>query len=269
MDGSGTMASARRAVDAAARRFVHDLEVAQPSVRVGVVEFNSVAKTLCQLTNPQWAGACIDRLGSAGGTRIDLGIVEGVKVLLQGLRDSAPRETIRQSLVVVSDGQNNAGCPPVLQAARQAKGLGAGVWTLCTGSGCDVACMRDAASSPLQALVAATAVEYPPAFDTIRHQMGISPFFGTRAYVSLDPAFELVAGSAVPAELTVLADGSLEWRPPSVVGEAELAFRVVARQGGRHSVATRAEAEMRTYHSSDSMLMVVPAPEFVTVIGGP
>jgi len=104
-------------------------------------------------------------VGANGGTRIDMGILEGMKVLRQG---RGGEKDITEVMVVLSDGGNNAGCEPVLQAARQARAQGVLMISICVGSGCDAQCMRQVASSPRYYFEAESASALRTVFQQIR-----------------------------------------------------------------------------------------------------
>jgi hypothetical protein len=71
-----------------------------------------------------------------------------MKILMRGRKGASQDVEINEVMVVLSDGGNNAGCPPVLQAANAAKGQGILLITICVGADCDAALMRQVASSP-------------------------------------------------------------------------------------------------------------------------
>ncbi|MCB0215566.1 MAG: VWA domain-containing protein, partial [Chloroflexi bacterium] len=149
LDASGSwLGQPIQAQKDAARELVRRLDLpGNPSTRVGVAMFNSSARTLCQLTNEVGRVlACVGKFGAGGGTAIDRGIIEGLRVLRYG-RSVPSGERITEILVVLTDGQNNAGCDSVERAALQAKNQDVLMITVCVGPDCDAACMRAAASS--------------------------------------------------------------------------------------------------------------------------
>jgi Mg-chelatase subunit ChlD len=151
LDSSGSMAGEKNAqLKKAVKTMIKGLDLpGHPQIEMGIVKFASVANTLCQLTNDGGRlGSCANKVDANGGTAIDAGIKEGLKVLTRGRPRGADDGAIREVMVVLSDGGNNAGCGPVLQAAGQAKGQKVLLMTVCVGSDCDAACMRQAASSP-------------------------------------------------------------------------------------------------------------------------
>lgn len=173
LDGSGSMqGTPTQQMKQAASRLIRSLDMENyPSTKVGVVEFNSNARTLCRLTNnTNQAIGCVNRVSAAGGTRIDAGIQEGMRVMSQG-RQGLNKDEITEVMVVLSDGGNNAGCDPVLQAARQARGQGILMIAICVGPGCDEACMRQVASSPRYYFKAENAGALQGIFEQIRDRL--------------------------------------------------------------------------------------------------
>jgi Mg-chelatase subunit ChlD len=147
MDASGSMAGQPTAeMKKGAKDMIRLLEMLDhPSTKVGIVQFNTVARTLCQLTNdPGRAGSCVNKIGASGGTAIDAGIRDGLKVLLKE-RASLPHKH-QEIMVVLSDGLNNADCPPVLAAADVVKADNIRLFSICAGPGCDRVCMKQVAT---------------------------------------------------------------------------------------------------------------------------
>jgi len=147
LDGSGSMVGgAGRAMKLAATDLVRMLGLpTHPQRLVGVVEFRDEARTLASLTNDRGKvlGA-INQVGTSGDTRIDLGILEGLRNLTNGGGD-VPADA-RQVLVVFANGANTAGCAPVLSAAQLAKDKGVIVAAVCLWDDCDIQCLKQAAS---------------------------------------------------------------------------------------------------------------------------
>jgi Mg-chelatase subunit ChlD len=149
LDASGSMAGQKNAdLKKAIKNMIRDLRLEDfPQIQMGIVKFNTAATTLCQLTNDSGRlSACANKVDANGGTAIDRGIIEGLRVLTRG-RPRGGGE-VREIMVVLSDGGNNLGCSPVLQAASSAKGQGVLIMAVCVGNDCDAACMRQVASSP-------------------------------------------------------------------------------------------------------------------------
>jgi Mg-chelatase subunit ChlD len=149
LDASGSMeGQPTRQMKNAVTNVIEDLDLANnPTTKVGVVQFNDKAQTLCQLTNnTNRLRGCVNQVAADGGTAIDAGVTEGLKVLYRGRSEVEDKASLQEVMVVVSDGENNNRCGPVLDAARQAKAT-ALVATVCVGAACDAQCMRQAATS--------------------------------------------------------------------------------------------------------------------------
>jgi Mg-chelatase subunit ChlD len=150
MDSSGSMAGEKNAsLKRAVKQLIRDLKLNDyPQIQVAVIKFSGAATTLCKLTNDEGRLiSCANRIDANGGTAIDAGIRTGMRELVAGRPRGSGAGAIREVMVVLSDGQNNAGCQPVMQAAGQAKSQGILMMTVCVGSDCDASCMRQAASS--------------------------------------------------------------------------------------------------------------------------
>ena len=148
LDASGSMTGdPDRAMKAAAREMVTVLDLpAHPSTRVAVIEFNQLSSTICPFSNDPIATiACIDSIRIGGGTAIDRGLQQAAAELAIGAATRAPGS--REIVVLLSDGENNGGCPPVIARADRLKAAGVRIFTICLGTGCDSACMRRVASS--------------------------------------------------------------------------------------------------------------------------
>jgi uncharacterized protein YegL len=221
LDSSGSMAGQASAdMKDAAVAFVRDLELeSHPNRMAGVVEYHSVARTRCMLTSQTTRVlGCIRGVGSAGGSRIDLGIQEGLKVLMRGRSGVAYRESLREVMIVLSDGDNNAGCPPVLAAAASATDQGILVITACLGPLCNSSCLRSAATSPRHYFEAANSGAMGDIFDRIGKTItGLSLRRVTIREV-LPPNMEYVPDSAAPPAMVNPADRSLTWEETHIAG---------------------------------------------------
>jgi Mg-chelatase subunit ChlD len=149
LDASGSMTGTpRAALIAGASRFVRDLDLpGNPGIRLGVVDFNDVARQLSPLTNDE--GQVLDaiaQVGATGQTRIDLALLEALRVLRMG-RGGA--NDILETLVLLTDGGNNAGCDAVRVAAAQVRGQGTLLLAIGLGADRDEACLRQVVGGPL------------------------------------------------------------------------------------------------------------------------
>jgi uncharacterized protein YegL len=168
-----------------------------------IVSFNSAARTLCVLT-PDFGRlrACVDELGpAAGGTSIDSGLSEGHVQL----KDGRPWD-FGEDLVLFSDGANNTGCAPVLQAADAIKVEDIVLHTVCFGAGCDAACLRQAASSPSHFFQIDQAGVLPDALGGIADDI-----LSRRGVERVDLSLTLPAHlRLVPGSFTIAPDASAE-----------------------------------------------------------
>lgn len=142
-DTSGSMADAAATFKAVLHALVARLPLgSDPSMKVGLVAYNSAAKLLTGLSGDRGVvDAAIDELGAAGGTCIDCGLRLG----RTALSDGRPAPGV-EDVIVFSDGENSSGCAPAVGVANQLKGDGITVHSVCLVNGCDTACMQAIAS---------------------------------------------------------------------------------------------------------------------------
>mgnify|MGYP003383119762 CR=1 FL=1 len=107
----------------AVKAMIRSLKLADnPSTQVGIVAFQSSARTLCKLMNDEGRLlSCAGKLAAHGGTAIDRGIIQGLKDLADGRRGLDPNVEPNEVMIVVTNSMNGAGCDPVKSAARRAK----------------------------------------------------------------------------------------------------------------------------------------------------
>ena len=151
LDASGSMAGGPTYnMKVGAKRLIQELDLENnPNIKIDVVQFNSAARIMCELTNHAGrAASCTNKIGASGGSAIDKGIKEGLKVLVKG-RSDAPGRIPREVMLVLSDGVNNDGCPKVLKEAELVKRDGVQIFTVCLGGDCERDCLRQVASSAL------------------------------------------------------------------------------------------------------------------------
>jgi Ca-activated chloride channel family protein len=171
LDESGSMQGEPiNLLKSAVKTIIRGLNLADnPTTLVGIVAFQSVARTLCMLTNDEDPLlSCAGRLNANGGTAIDRGINEGLKVLSAGRSGQGAEVAPYEVMLVVSGSQNDAGCDSVKSAARRAKGQGVQVITVCVGGGCDAQCMRECASSARYFFEVDSAAQLVNIFDKLR-----------------------------------------------------------------------------------------------------
>ena len=152
LDASSSMTSnvadSRTSRLEAARTVVTDFVNSLAGDRVGLVIFQARALTLSPLTND--LAAIRARVGTINpgllndGTAIGLGLSEAVSLI----KDSPAKSRV---IVLLTDGENNAGTITPLQAARVAQTLGIRVYTIgflgSSGGGVDSAMLRAMAES--------------------------------------------------------------------------------------------------------------------------
>jgi Mg-chelatase subunit ChlD len=273
LDGSGGMAGTpREQVVAGARALVRGLELAaHPNAQVGVVAFNSAATTLAPLTNSEdELLAAIERLGATDGSRIDTGIIEGLRVLRLG-RAAEPGSEV---LMLLSNGHSDAGCTPALLAADQVKAQGVLVWTLAVGADADEDCMAAIATSRRYAF--STRVEYSLQRTGLMEMRDRT--LGVRSLAIeglLSEDVEYVADSAVPALARVPADDSAyRWQVDTVPADGvthtmrvrplrdgvttprEMTVALTDRRGGIRTV----EVDVPTADPTATSTAVIPTP---------
>ena len=240
LDASGSMAGEPTAeMKKAARQLVKSLDMRNnPATKIGVVAFAGSATILCQLTdNASRASGCVGKVGASGGTSISAGILAGIRVLVTGRRAlEVDAESIREVMVVLSDGADNAGCGPVQRAAGQASAQGILVISVCVGSGCDVQCMRSIATSPRYYFEARSASQLAGVFEQIRK--GIQNIILKQMTVTdnLPPNMALVPDSAQPPPNTISDNlDQLVWQQSHVPKEGlTFTFKVRPLEVGYH-----------------------------------
>jgi hypothetical protein len=252
-------------IERAAEHFVRAMGFRHGSASaVGVVEYNGRARTLCGLTNSQdQAVSCIRRRILDTGSRPDLGLREAGRLLAQGRRRSS--ETPRAVVVLISTRPCDVGCDPLLMAANQVKGTGAGLFTVCTGPNCDAACLNGAASSPRH--YGASPFDGLGAhLDTVRTEVQRASFGALDVSLTLDPAFTYVPGSAVPPAVT--APPELRWTAVAPLAVTEFSFAVTPNRPGSHRVDLTGAALFAPHGSvSDRPVLEVLRSARLLVVG--
>ena len=268
LDGSGSMAGAKSPqMKQAAAQLIRGLDMpTYPSTMVGVVEFNTQARRLCSLTSEEnRAISCVNRVGANGGSRMDLAIMEGLRVLSlhrQGLN----RDELTEVMVVLSDGGNNAGCAPVLSAVQSARGQGVLVIAVCVGDDCDETCMRQVASSPRYFFKAENAGQLVSVIQRIRDSaLGIS-LRKLTVHDALPEWMEFVPDSADPPQTSPVApDRWLEWEETYVSADGvTYTFEVKPLKTGYMPTNTEATGDLID-HKARSRSWVFQVP-WVTVL---
>ena len=267
-DRSGSMAGEpiTRLLEGA-RLMLDRLEtIAADDFAAAIVRFNNVSDLLCDLTGDFGKlRGCVDRIAPAeGGTNIAFGLQEGHRAMKKDGSWIGGKD-----LVVFTDGANNAGCDPVLVAARDVKADGVVLHAVCLGGGCDAMCMQMAASSPRHFFNVPLNADLPQVLDSIAQDLlarrGVE-------VVNLDltvPAhLRLVPGSFSVAPDTV-DDSGAHWRLPRLpYGGLKLTFAVEAVAGGSGALGLSSNLpmlQMSTLNGQTSSkpvdVPVTPTPE--------
>jgi Mg-chelatase subunit ChlD len=249
LDASGSMAGEPQAVlrDVAGDWIATSVPDANPTLRVGVVEFNNEARTLCALTTDvRKLHGCLRRLRAQGGTDIAAGIDEGLRLLRAGRAASPDLPAPREVLVFLTDGENNAGCGPVAEASTRAAAEDVRRLGVCLGTSCDSMCLRSASSSPREFFEAR-------GVDRVRVAR---VFEGLGSVFRVDVPFSMIVTATVAAEFRLVPDDfawatgqissdarSIEWRfdQPPLEGVG-VRWRVRSTQAGYHGTGAGAAA---------------------------
>lgn len=267
LDASGSMAGQKNAdLKNAVKRMVRELNLDErPLIQMGIVEFNNIAKTLCQLTNDSGRlNSCANKVSANGGTSIDQGIREGLKVLSRG-RPRGGGSDVREIMVVLSDGGNNAGCQPVIQAANQAKGQKVLIMSVCVGSDCDAACMRQVASSNRYFFQVNDSGAIVQAFIRIAEEVLNINLKRMTVTDILPPNMQLVADSVDPAPDKGDPASGLTWVTSYVPKDGiTITFRVRPLETGYHPTNVQAVGQL-VDNQNRSRDFTFPLP-FVTVL---
>ena len=202
--GRGEPTSKLVAAKVAIDEFVRDLE----GDRVGLVTFQATALLMSPLTLDRVALArqvwSVEPGLVTDGTAIGLGLSEAVNLL----RDSPARSRVA---VLLTDGENNAGDVPPLQAARIAEALGVRVYTIgfhgaARSAGVvDVRLLQQIASSTGGAYFDASSPdELERAYESVRTLE--RSLIGERRFTEFE---ELAPRLAIAAILVLLAEAGL------------------------------------------------------------
>lgn len=205
LDGSRSMAGEpTEALKREMHQLVDRLDLANnPATSVAVVEIHQPSKRLCALTNdPTEVHACIDRLAADGGSDIAGAVGIGIETLRAGRASENERDTIREVLIVVTDGGNSEGCGPLQAIAGQAKDQGILVMSACATSGCDTLCTRLIATSPRYFFDIIQFEQLGAFIEAFRKQFQNTIVKYVTLTETLGSAFELVEGSVLPEPCT-------------------------------------------------------------------
>lgn len=245
LDASGTMQGERgKQLRASAEELIHGLLLsANPTTQVGVVSFQSLATTLCKLTNDErLVVGCVRKLGGSGGSAIDRGILEGLKVLLMG-RPAPDALQPLDVLVLVTDGDNGTGCGPMQNAALQAKAAGVQLLVACIGRACDNACLRDCASNSGQVYRLDGPGQLAGRLAAPLAALTGLPLRHLTIVETLAPGMALIPDSTAPPAQVSADRRTITWTLalPNPAG-IEVGYRLKPEQAGHHAVSEGAVA---------------------------
>jgi Mg-chelatase subunit ChlD len=255
LDGTDSMAGApAEQVKEAAQELLLQLDLpGNVNVQVGVVRVGSMATTLCVLgRDVETLKACIDRYETGGDTGIDVGIREGMRVLLAGRREAREQSFINEVMVLMSDGRNTLGCSPVQDAGRQAKSQGIILATACASDACDSQCQRDVASSARYAFATPDVAALMVLFDRILKDSALPRrLFRSATFVHSLPAdMTYVVGSAQPAATFDSVGNSVTWNYSDLPqGGITMSLRLRSGQAGVQPVGRESAAHLVDYRN--------------------
>jgi uncharacterized protein YegL len=171
LDTSSSMTGDKlAAAKSASRAFVEVLRL--PDDQAAIIGFNKTAITAVQLTGDRARLLrAIDGLSITPGTVIDAGL----KAATAELTSPRVRPGHGRVLVLMTDGQNNAGRDPVLAAARAASGAGITIYTVAFGTDADRTLMRQVAGVSSRAYLALGAEDLRRIYSQIAGQIGCDP----------------------------------------------------------------------------------------------
>ena len=236
-----------------------------PTTKIGIVAFQSTARTLCKLMNDEGRLlSCAGKLTANGGTQIDRGIIEALKVLADGRKGLGDDVEPNEVMIVVSDGQNNTGCDSVKSAARRARGQGVLVITVCVGGGCDAQCMRECASSARYFFEVDNAGQLVNIFDKLRDTVTQVTLRRLTVVDTIPANMELIDDSDDPPAEVSSDKKTLKWEFQSVAKDGVvLTFKLRPLEVGYHPTNTEAVAEFTdNQNKSGQSIFRVP---YVTV----
>ncbi len=271
LDGSSSMAgNPTRQMKDAALVMVDRFKLADnPSIQIGVVEINLPPLLRCPPSSDTNAvKACIRQVGASGGTDIAGAIDLGREALEDSRNAMADQRGLQQAIVIVTDGANNAGCSPVLTAAREAKSQGIINIAVAVGNAADTQCLRQAASSARYFYMADDPGALIAVFERIRRDLLDIKLRQILVNDTLPANMAYVPDSAEPpADLDAFSK-QLTWDFRYVPRDGiTMTFKVRPLEAGQHPTNAGATAAIRDMRD-DTGLAVFPTP-MVMVIGDP
>ena len=230
----------------AVKAMIRSLKLADnPSTQVGIVAFQSSARTLCKLMNDEGRLlSCAGKLAAHGGTAIDRGIIQGLKDLADGRRGLDPNVEPNEVMIVVTNSMNGAGCDPVKSAARRAKGQGVLVVTVGIGANVDMQCLKECASSSRYAFDLIDPTQIPSVFDKLIATLPETALLRLTVRETIATGMAYVDDSAIPGADVSGDRMTLEWAVRGVPREGvTLSYRIRPLAAGHHAVSLGASAE--------------------------
>lgn len=210
LDRSGSMGgAAMTSLKNAANSFVNTMDSNDGSLdgnittsRVGMVSFSSTATLGQALTNDANAvHTAINALVASGTTAIGDGVNLGATQLSGG--------TAKDVMIVMTDGQNNAGANP-LTAASAAKAAGVELFTIGLGSSVNAAQLQAMATDPAHYYQAPTPDQLEGIFQQIATGVAGPAATGLTYSVQAAPGFAITSSSATKGTVSNTA-GTLDW----------------------------------------------------------
>ena len=248
LDGSAAMAGGpEKQLRQTAERIIQYLELPDnPTALVGIVDFNSRARTLCRLGNDEAdLLRCVNKVGAYGGSAIDRGITEGLKVITAGRRGLSPWVQPSEVMILISDGANDRGCDVVKAASSRVMRDGVLMITICASRSCDEACLNEVASSPRYFFRAEDVYWMFSVFDTIRDA---DHFWSVIAPLSLTdtiPANMEIIESSVAPPARISTDGrsiTLVLRKLQGNEAVRLSYKLRPLEAGHHPTGVKTTA---------------------------
>ncbi|MEO8084692.1 MAG: vWA domain-containing protein, partial [Ardenticatenales bacterium] len=237
-------------------------------VQVAVIEFNTDAKVLCELTDrASMLHACVGRLASYDSSCIDCGVTAAHAALARG-RAAVPRgEALSEVMIVFTDGANAAGCDALTAAAADAKSDRIRIVTIALAPGGDVACMRTTATTPRYFFAAHTAGQMANIMDTVRKQQTAAMVQHLSLRLRLAPEMAYVDGSAQPMASSIVSN-TLVW-DQSWLPESGVTFTLKVRPQVAGALPVLAAAEGDLVDNQDRTApFSIDIPQILALSGG-
>lgn len=182
--------------------------------RAAVIEFDHVARRLCDLTNDKTrVDGCINRVRRRGEADVAAGLREAGRLLSRRRPyPGVPLERHYDVVLLISQGLGVQECAPLLREAERLKQSAVLLATICIGPQCGAQCMRKAASSPRYFFQIQNASRIGDFFPRPERPPPLAGLRRLTVTDTLGAAMGYVPGSAEPAP-RVHSEGhtTLEW----------------------------------------------------------